>query len=916
MPELRFTPGEKQWLKEHPVVRARVGAAPPLHFTEGTHKGISVDYLNLIAAHAGIRIDYVSGIPWSRALELIAGGETLDLILTAKNTVERRKRMAFTDDYIFMPWVIFTSEDVGFIGGMKDLSNKTVSVERGYVMQDKLKSEFPGINLLVTETSRQAIEAVASGSADAHIGNLTITSYIIQKYNLNNVKVAAPTPFDDHNQSMAVRKDWPELVGIINKILKHLTPEEHEKIRHRWLSMRYEYGISQRDIFKWFLTIGLFSLTIVGVVLFWNRKLQKEVLKRKKGEELLKTLFDTVEEAVFIKDKQFRYRQVNPAVGRLFNRGMGEILGRTDRELLGRKAGVHSGHSDSRALDGETVEEFHAGFGNGLASSYHTLKVPIRNPEGEITGICGITRDVTKLKRAEERLAESEKRYRQIFETNPAAKLIIDPDGGAVVEANEAACGFYGYSRDEITSLTIKDMDPRFPSGTSGEAENGEEGKNMMFTGRHRKVSGEMRDVEGLLGPREIRGKDVPARHRSRCNRARESRKGTGETRIPTPSGRQDGSRGHPCRGVAHDFNNILGIIIGNTELAMEDISPRDDAREFPEEIITAGLRARDVVRQLLSFSRKTEQKKRPMKIQTIIGESVRLLRASTSSSIEIRTDIPAELRRITGDPTQIHQVAINLCTNAAHAMEENGGTMEIALAEIELEAEFSSNSFSIPPGKYIRLRVADTGCGIDPAVLDKIFDPYFSTKNIDKGTGIGLSVVHGIVKNHGGAVSVSSEPGRGTVVNVLFPAVDEKGLSKRIGSGEIPGGNETLLFVDDEEAMVRMGVRILESLGYGVEACTDPVAALERFRSEPDRFDLVVTDMTMPGMTGDLLVREILKVRPGMPVILCTGFSEKIDAGSAVNTGISKYVEKPLDKRGFAEAIREVLDGTVGMEA
>ncbi len=361
--------------------------------------------------------------------------------------------------------------------------------------------------------------------------------------------------------------------------------------------------------------------------------------------------------------------------------------------------------------------------------------------------------------------------------------------------------------------------------------------------------------------------------------------------------------------GIAHDFNNILGIIIGSTEQAIYEIPEWNQASQNLDEIMTASLRARDLVRQLLSFSRKTEQEKRPTKIQTIIKESVGLLRASLPSSIELRSNIPADLRTIMADSTQIHQVVINLCTNAAHAMEENGGVLEVSLTEIELDDEFSSKFFHAGSGIYVQLSVSDTGSGIDPLVEDRIFDPYFTTKETDKWTGIGLSVVDGIVKNHNGAITVNSELNKGTTIKILFPVSEEVSVQEEAISEELLKGNENILFVDDEKALIKIGKQILERLGYKVQTSTNPVEALKRFRFNPNIVDLVITDMTMPQMTGDKFAIEILKIQPDMPIILCTGYSDKISRESADKIGIKKYIEKPVDISELSTVIREILD-------
>ncbi len=360
--------------------------------------------------------------------------------------------------------------------------------------------------------------------------------------------------------------------------------------------------------------------------------------------------------------------------------------------------------------------------------------------------------------------------------------------------------------------------------------------------------------------------------------------------------------------GIAHDFNNILGIIIGNTELAIDDIPEWNRARNNLEEIKTASLRARDVVSQLLTFSRKTEKEKKVIEIRPIIEESIKLLRSSIPTSIDIQVELLVNAKKIKADPTQIHQVLINLCTNAAHAMDKEGGILSIKISHIEID-EISVDQYNdLRPGPYVQLAISDTGHGINEAIKTKIFDPYFTTKEVGKGTGMGLSVVHGIIKSHNGSISVYSEPNKGSTFKVLFPLVDEKIEPENNKIMEIPGGNESILFIDDEKSLTRMGAQILTRLGYQVHEETDPRLALELFKSNPLKFDLIITDMTMPHLTGDLLAKEVLKLKPNIPIILCTGFSSKIDENKAKEIGIFSYVEKPLNKIELAKTIRDAL--------
>jgi len=361
--------------------------------------------------------------------------------------------------------------------------------------------------------------------------------------------------------------------------------------------------------------------------------------------------------------------------------------------------------------------------------------------------------------------------------------------------------------------------------------------------------------------------------------------------------------------GIAHDFNNILGIIIGNLELALDDIPSWNPAFKNMEQIKIASFRARDVVKQLLSFSRKEEYSQETIAINDIIKESMSLLRASTPTTIEINTNLIKNNEMIMADATQIHQVLINLCTNAVHSMEEKGGILSVEVSKVHLTDDTTFDLGELSKGDYAQITVQDTGTGIDSEIQKKMFDPYYTSKEIGKGTGMGLAVVQGIILNHGGAISVDSEIQKGTSIKVLFPIRDQQDTIKQMASEELPKGHEKILLIDDEHSLVILGKQMIERLGYTVETYTDPEKALDVFTSNPSRFDLIITDMTMPQLTGVDLAKEILMVQPEIPIILCTGSSDKIDNKQILNIGIKKFLEKPINKQKFATIIRETLD-------
>ncbi len=362
--------------------------------------------------------------------------------------------------------------------------------------------------------------------------------------------------------------------------------------------------------------------------------------------------------------------------------------------------------------------------------------------------------------------------------------------------------------------------------------------------------------------------------------------------------------------GIAHDFNNILFPIVGYTELTMDDIPADSQARQNLEEILKAANRAKKLVQQILTFSRQGSQERKPLKVQFLIKEALKLLRATIPASIEIDCNINEDCGPILGDPTQIHQVIMNLCTNAYHALQETGGKLEVTLQETDISYQKSVERVGMKVGRHLELAVRDTGHGMEPQVLERIFEPYYTTKEQGKGTGLGLAVIHGIVKNHGGDISVKSQPGKGSTFTVYIPIIDDVEIA---GESEEPvaanQGNERILLIDDEKQIIDIEQQILERLGYKVTPKTDSQEALEEFASLPDKFDLVITDMTMPKMTGDQLARKLMDIKPDIPVILCTGFNESITEEKALAMGIDKFVMKPVVKDELASTIRAVLD-------
>ncbi|MBI5577952.1 MAG: response regulator [Deltaproteobacteria bacterium] len=360
--------------------------------------------------------------------------------------------------------------------------------------------------------------------------------------------------------------------------------------------------------------------------------------------------------------------------------------------------------------------------------------------------------------------------------------------------------------------------------------------------------------------------------------------------------------------GIAHDFNNILSAIIGYTELAMLNEGASNSENELNQALIAAN-RAKDLVKQILAFSRQTDEDRMPVKVGLVVKEAVKFLRATIPATIEIKTCIDEKSGAVLANSIELHQIIMNLCTNAQHAIGGRAGLLEVEVHNTEIDLAQKNDLIDLEIGSYVRISVKDTGYGMAPDVIKRIFDPYFTTKEKGVGTGLGLAVVHGIVKKYGGAIKVESELGKGTAFQIYLPKADIMAPIKAEHPKSILGGSERILFVDDEKMLVAVGQQALQHLGYDVVSRTSPIEALELFKAKPDHFDLVITDQTMPGMTGEALARKLLRIRPTLPVIICTGYSQAIDQERAVKIGIKALVMKPILINEMAGAVRKALD-------
>jgi PAS domain S-box-containing protein len=637
-------------------------------------------------------------------------------------------------------------------------------------------------------------------------------------------------------------------------------------------------------------------------------KIERSRVKQKKVETALRAskkewerTFNAITDIVTLQTPDMCIVKTNLSGSVALGVPMGAIKGQHCYELF---------HGSSQPCDQCPLLETKKTFSPYTKEMYHeklgkrflVSASPVINEGGELTHIVHVATDITPMKEAEE------DRIRLTAAIDQASETIVITDiEGSIQYVNPAFEKLTGYSREEAMGQTPRiiksgNHDQAFYEKIWTTLLGGETWSGHLV---NKKKDGSLFEEEATISPvkdsnGQITNFVAVKRDVSReMSLERQLRQAMKMEAIGTLAG-----------GVAHDFNNILTAILGYSEIAREQLPADDPIRKDLDQVIIAGDRATALVRQILTFSRQGEEKLKLLNIQVIIKEVLKLLRSSLPTTIKLEESINTNCSMVLADSTQIHQVLMNICTNAKHAIGGDLGTINVSLSEVQVtETESIADCPTMQHGTYLDLEISDTGCGMDGLTRSKIFDPFFTTKEKGKGTGLGLAVVHGIIKQHKGEITVVSEPGQGTAFHIYLPVIAEE--SVYVGDvvlEEIPRGSERILFVDDEIAITDMMQRTLSSLGYTVTVFSSSMEALDAYQKNPGDFDLVITDMTMPEMTGINLTGKLLALTPDLPVILCTGFSEAIDEAKAKSFGICEYIKKPVDKRTLAEAIRKAL--------
>ncbi len=652
---------------------------------------------------------------------------------------------------------------------------------------------------------------------------------------------------------------------------------------------------------------GLLSFVcLLLIILFLLARIRErrdslKKLERAHGETV--TILESIADGFVAFDEEFCFTYVNNEAERIMGHNRTEVVGRKYWETFPHAAGSKVVQFFRQVMETREAGELEYLFTTGTGSKGKQW-IAMKAYPAEDGGISVYFRDISEKKEAEEDLI----RLATAIEQSAEAVFITDTDW-KIRYVNPAFEQMSGYRKSEIIGQNSKIL--------KSDAHDSEFYRKIRMTlnagkvwsGRitSRKKDGSVYDSEATDSPvRDAEGKII--------NYVGISRDITVERRLEKElrQAQKMEAIGTLAGGIAHDFNNILSIIIGFTEMAKMKISETNPAVENLQRVLDAGSRAADLVKQILTFSHWEEQEKKPVQMVSFIKETLKLMRPLLPTTIEIRREIEVVPERsvVLMDPTEIHQVLMNLCTNASYAMREKGGTLSVRMTELMADSMLVSRHLDLKYGTYICLSISDTGVGIDASTLERIFDPYFTTKEPGVGTGLGLPVVQGIVKRHHGAVTVYSEPGTGTTFNIFLPRVKGGEQSIIIENEELPSGNERILFLDDENYMAELGVQMLTPFGYKVTAMTDSREALELLKRDVNAFDLVITDMTMPYLTGKELALEIKALHPNFPIILCTGFSEIINEAKAKDSGIDAFLMKPYVVGDLVRTIHSILQG------
>lgn len=893
----------------------RVGIFPfePFNFIDanGVAQGLNPDLLREITRDEQWKIEFVPG-SWAESLDRLQK-QQIDLLVSVAHSPERAELMDYAYESVVELWGQIFVRPEGKSYNINDLSGRKVAVMREDISGNNFIETAEKFGVLVEiqyfATHAEVFAAVQNKEVDAGVAPQHFGLRHAGKYNL----VGSTILFSPFSIYFSSKKGTQH--ELLSHIDAHLSRWKRDKESFYYQSINNWMGNlhSRRKIPLW-LTYSLIvavssTLLFLGFVLFLRRTVKLRTEELRGSEARFRDIALSMSDWIWEVNLKNEFCYSSEHVSDLLGYTIAEVLGKRPFDFMPPKQAKIAQDFFARQKEQQTSFRDFENWNirkDGQMMCLLTSGVPMYGARKELVGFRGIDRDITTRKYEENALKESKERYRTYIISAPYGVFVTDEKNN-FQQVNPSACRMTGYDELELLARGLPDL--LFE-------ENREEGFiYLQELIREGKSQGELR-VQTKSGKKRWFSvsavKIANSRYLGFCSDITEGKQAEEEReklQVQLIQSQKMEAVGTLAGGIAHDFNNILGAILGYAEMIRDDCPADSRVVHDISQVIKAGNRAKELVKQILAFSHQSQAVKLPVNPAAIIAEAVKMLRASLPTTIIIEQDIAPDTGAILADPTQIHQIMINLGTNALHAMELTGGTLAISLHKITLGEKDQGFEKHMQPENFIQLSVKDSGVGIAPEIREKIFDPYFTTKGVGKGTGMGLAMVHGIVQSYGGFITCNSQLGKGTVFNITLPMVETDSCEATGSAEPIPLGGAHILLIDDEEMLLNMSQTMLERLGYRVTTRTDSIDALALFKNDPESFDLMITDQTMPNMTGTDLAQLILQVRPGMPIILCTGYSTLITEEIASSIGIKGFAMKPLAKKDIATLIRKVLD-------
>jgi PAS domain S-box-containing protein len=927
-----LTSEEKKWLAKHREIRLGIDPTwPPFDFINelGVHQGVSSDYVLRVQKILNVNMVPQKNMSWAQMMGKAKQGD-IDVIPCIVKTAERSKYLLFTKPYLKLPNVLVTRDDIPIIGDFSEMNGKKIAVVKGYAIEELLKRDFPNIIKVRANNFEEAVKLVSSGKADGAIGTLASIKYTIQKLGIRDLRVSVTTPYTVP-LCFGIRKDWPEMVNILEKSLATITDIERKDIKDKWSNLLVTTQTDWDFIRKIIIYAVSVIIALISIFVVWNRKLERAVNERtmelkqseaevRKSEEKYRSLFNAANDAIFIvivEGEDIRIVDCNIQ--------MMKMLGLTREAIIGKSPLDFSPPIQASGRSSKEVAiEINTAIMKGIPQRFEwTLNKSDGTPVyvessitridiGEEALIQAIVRDMTDHKKAEEKLKKSElslEKAQQIAHignwdwdivknTLSWSDEIYRIFGIKQYEFEATYEAFLSFIHPEDREHVIKSVDLALNDNRPYSIDH-----RIVLPDGSIKVVHEQAEIDYEDGkPTRMIGvvQDITDKKEAEEEKER--------LWMQLLQSQKLESVGRLTGGLAHDFNNLLQITIGFSSLLSDMLSDDDPVKNMVDKINESGIKATHLISKMLAFSRNQVMEFKTININRIIENFIDLSSRVIGEDIELKLSLDPSIHNILADTTQLDQILMNLFVNARHAMPA-GGILTVETKSIFLDEDYVKPFYHANSGNYIELSVADSGCGMSGEVKEKIFEPFYTTKEDGLGTGLGLSTVYGIVNQHNGIIQVDSEPNKGTIFRIYFP-VTEGVVLKTITDDTLKPlhGTETLLIVEDETDVLDYFVTVLKSLGYKILSAKNSEDALEISKKSKDKIEILLTDVVMPGMDGYELYRQLKEERPDIKILFLSGYIENPIVLNKIQKYKMPFLRKPVDKIKLSHKIREVL--------